>query len=84
MGSAAEVTVDTSSLGADLPTGGVRVNFVPKDGGNTFTNSTIFSFTNESLQGDNFSDELRPGPRHAEQDPALRRHQRVVRRADEA
>ena len=59
MGSAAEVTVDTSSLGADLPTGGVRVNFVPKDGGNTFSNSAIFSFTNEALQGDNFSDELR-------------------------
>ena len=59
MGSAAEVTVDTSSLGADLPTGGVRVNFVPKDGGNTFSNSAIFSFTNEALQGNNFSDELR-------------------------
>jgi hypothetical protein len=59
MGSAAEVTVDTSSLGADLPTGGVRVNFVPKDGGNTFSNSAIFSFTNEALQSNNFSDELR-------------------------
>ena len=59
MGSAAEVTVDTSSLGADLATGGVRVNFIPKDGGNTFSNSAIFSFTNEALQGDNFSDELR-------------------------
>jgi hypothetical protein len=59
MGSAAEITVDTSSLGADLPTGGVRVNFVPKDGGNTFSNSTIFSFTNEAMQSDNFSDELR-------------------------
>jgi hypothetical protein len=59
MGSAAEVTVDTSSLGADLPTGGVRVNFVPKDGGNRFSNSAIFSFTNDALQGDNFSDELR-------------------------
>ena len=59
MGSAAEVTVDTSSLGADLPTGGLRVNFVPKDGGNTFSNSAIFSFTNEALQGNNFSDALR-------------------------
>jgi len=59
MGSAAEVTIDTTSLGADLPTGGVRVNFVPKDGGNTFANSTFFSFTNSALQGDNFSDELR-------------------------
>ncbi|MEQ1758067.1 MAG: carboxypeptidase regulatory-like domain-containing protein [Vicinamibacterales bacterium] len=59
MGSAAEVTVDTTSLGADLPTGGVRVNFVPKDGGNVFTNSTFFSFTNSGLQGNNYSDALK-------------------------
>jgi len=59
VGSASEVTVDTNSLSADLPTGGVRINFVPKDGGNRFANSTFFTFTNENLQGDNFSDELR-------------------------
>jgi hypothetical protein len=58
LGSAAEVTVDTSSLGADLPTGGVRINFVPRDGGNTFNNSTFFTFSNEATQGSNFSDEL--------------------------
>src|SRR5687767_5653020 len=59
VGSAAEVTVDTNSLSADLATGGVRINFVPKDGGNRFSNSTFLTFSNESLQGDNFSDELR-------------------------
>jgi hypothetical protein len=59
VGSAAEVTVDTNSLSADLPTGGVRINFVPKDGGNRFSNSTFFTFSNDSLQGDNFSDSLR-------------------------
>ena len=59
VGSAAEVTVDTNSLSADLPTGGVRINFVPKDGGNRFSNSTFLTFSNESLQGSNFSDELR-------------------------
>src|SRR5687768_12414805 len=59
VGSAAEITVDTSSLSAELPTGGVRINFVPKDGGNTFTNSTFITFSNDSLAGDNFSDELR-------------------------
>ena len=53
VGSASEVTVDTNSLSADLSTGGVRINFVPKDGGNRFANSTFFTFTNESLQGDN-------------------------------
>src|SRR5690606_1795652 len=59
LGSAAEVTVDTSSLSADLPTGGVRINFVPRDGGNTFSNSTFFTFSNEAMQGTNFSEELR-------------------------
>jgi hypothetical protein len=59
VGSAAEVSVDTNSLSADLATGGVRINFVPKDGGNRFANSLFFTFTNDSLQGDNFSDELR-------------------------
>ena len=59
VGSAAEVTVDTNSLSAELPTGGIRINFVPKDGGNTFSNSTFFTFANESMQGSNFSDELR-------------------------
>ena len=59
VGSASEVTVDTNSLSADLSTGGVRINFVPKDGGNRFANSMFFTFTNENLQGDNFSDELR-------------------------
>ena len=58
LGSATEVTVDTTSLSADLPTGGIRINFIPRDGGNTFSNSTFFTFSNESLQGDNFSSEL--------------------------
>jgi hypothetical protein len=59
VGSAAEITVDTSSLGADLPTGGVRINFVPKDGGNTFSNATFITFSNDSMQSSNFTDELR-------------------------
>jgi hypothetical protein len=59
MGSAAEVTVDTTSLAADLPTGGVRINFIPRDGGNTFSNSSFFTFSNGALQGSNFTDELR-------------------------
>jgi hypothetical protein len=59
VGSAAEVTIDTTSLSADLPTGGVRINFIPRDGGNNFTNSAFFTFANKGLQGDNFSDELK-------------------------
>ena len=59
VGSAAEVTIDTTSLSADLPTGGVRINFIPRDGGNRFSNSTFVNFTNQDLQGDNFSDALK-------------------------
>ena len=50
-GSASEVSVDTSSLSADLPSGGLRINFIPRDGGNRFSNSTFFTFSNSSLQG---------------------------------
>jgi hypothetical protein len=59
VGSAAEVTIDTTSLSADLPTGGVRINFIPRDGGNQFANSAFFAFATKGLQGNNFSDDLR-------------------------
>ena len=59
VGSAAEVSIDTTSLSADLPTGGVRINFIPRDGGNQFANSTFFAFATQGLQGNNFSDDLR-------------------------
>ena len=59
VGSAAEVSIDTTSLSADLPTGGVRINFIPRDGGNRFADSAFFTFANKGLQGNNFSDELK-------------------------
>ena len=59
MGSASEVTVDHTAVSAELPTGGVRINFIPRDGGNRFSNSTFFTTSNGALQGSNFTDELR-------------------------
>jgi hypothetical protein len=59
VGSAQEITVDTSSLSADLPTGGPRINFIPRDGGNRFSDSAFFNFSNSSLQGSNYSDALK-------------------------
>ena len=59
VGSAAEVAVDTSSLSAEGATGGLRINFIPKDGGNTFGNSTFFTFANQSMQGNNYTDALK-------------------------
>jgi Carboxypeptidase regulatory-like domain len=58
VGSAAEVAVDTSSLSAEGATGGLRINFIPKDGGNTFGNSTFFTFANQSMQGNNYTQAL--------------------------
>jgi hypothetical protein len=57
--SASEITIDTSAVSADLPTGGVRINLIPRDGGNTWASSNFFTFTNEDLQGDNLTDRLR-------------------------
>ena len=59
VGSAQEITVDTSSLSADLPTGGPRINFIPRDGGNKFSDSGFFNFSNSSMQGTNYSDALK-------------------------
>src|SRR5204863_2528160 len=59
VGSAQEITVDTSSLSADLPTGGPRINFIPRDGGNTFSDSGFFNFSNSSMQGTNYADALK-------------------------
>jgi hypothetical protein len=59
VGSAAEVTVDHTGVSAELPTGGVRINFIPRDGGNSFADSTFFTFSNGALQGSNFTDELK-------------------------
>ena len=58
-GSATEVTVDHTAVSAELPTGGVRINFIPRDGGNRFATAVFFTFTNGSLAGNNFTDELK-------------------------
>jgi hypothetical protein len=58
VGSAGEITIDTSSLSADLPTGGVRINFIPRDGGNQLRNSSFVTFSNTGLQSDNYTPAL--------------------------
>lgn len=55
----AETTVHTSSTGAELESGGVLVNVVPRDGGNTFSGTFIGNFSRPELQGGNLNDKLR-------------------------
>jgi hypothetical protein len=47
-----EVTVDTSAVNAELATGGARINFTPRDGGNQVKGTVFGSFANDSFQGD--------------------------------
>src|SRR4030095_16465392 len=45
-----EITVDTSAVDASLATGGVRINFIPRDGGNKFSGTIAGAFANNSMQ----------------------------------
>ena len=54
-----EWTFDYSGVSAEMATGGVRINFIPKEGGNSFKGVVFGSFTNNSLQGSNFSQDLK-------------------------
>jgi Carboxypeptidase regulatory-like domain len=50
-----EMSVDSSGADASLATGGVRINYVPRDGGNTFKGIFFTSFANDAMQTDNFT-----------------------------
>ncbi|MEQ1759771.1 MAG: carboxypeptidase regulatory-like domain-containing protein [Vicinamibacterales bacterium] len=74
VGAAQEVTLDTAGVSAELPTGGPRINFIPRDGGNQFKGSIFSSFANESMQADNFTQRLK--------DRGLRSVDAIKRNAD--
>ncbi len=50
-----EMSVDSSGGDASLAGGGVRMNYVPRDGGNTFKGIMFFSGANGSMQFTNYS-----------------------------
>ena len=51
--------IQTSGGLGESETGGLTMNVVPKTGGNRISGSVFFSGTNEILQSDNFTDEIR-------------------------
>ena len=53
-----EVTIDSGSVSAELATGGPRVNFIPRDGGNTFKTTTFLSYASNGMQANNLTDDL--------------------------
>jgi hypothetical protein len=53
-----EIVLEVSGASAEMLTGGISVNMVPKSGGNEFRGSFNGDFTNNHLQGNNLNDDL--------------------------
>ena len=58
LGNAQEVDVSTVASGGESPYGGVVMNLIPRDGGNTFKGAAFGAFSNKALQTTNFTQEL--------------------------
>ncbi len=56
---AQEMVYTTSGAGADVSGGGVRLNMIPKDGGNVFNGTVFGGYQNQSFQSSNLTDDLR-------------------------
>src|SRR3954468_777217 len=54
-----ELSYEFGAISAEVAGGGVRVNIIPKDGGNRFSGSGFLNFANDKLQGGNVDDTLR-------------------------
>jgi hypothetical protein len=54
-----EISYSTGADSAEMGQGGLRINMIPKDGGNTFRGSVFANYTGESWNGDNLTDDLK-------------------------
>jgi hypothetical protein len=54
-----ELSYEFGAISAEVAGGGVRVNIIPKDGGNRFSGSGFLNFANDTMQGNNVDDVLR-------------------------
>jgi hypothetical protein len=54
-----ELSYEFGAISAEVAGGGVRVNIIPKDGGNRFSGSAFANFANDKMQGNNVDDTLR-------------------------
>ena len=50
-----EMSLDTSGADASLAGGGVRLNYIPRDGGNTYKGLLFFTGANGSMQATNYT-----------------------------
>lgn len=50
-----EISFEIGAISAETTGGGVRVNIIPKDGGNRFSGSVFGNYANQSMTSDNFT-----------------------------
>jgi hypothetical protein len=53
-----EVVVETSGVGADRETGGMQMNLIQRDGGNTFSGGMSYNLSGPDFESGNITDEL--------------------------
>ena len=53
-----EVVAETSGIGADRDTGGMQLNMIPRDGGNTYSGIVQLAYSGPDLQSNNIGDDL--------------------------
>ncbi len=58
MGAFQEVAVAISGISAEYATGGVMINMIPRDGGNTFRGSVFTAYAGSSMSSSNLTDAL--------------------------
>ena len=51
--------MDYGAVSAETMSGGIRINYVPQQGGNSLSGRFFGTFVNNDFQANNFSDELR-------------------------
>ena len=54
-----EMVYTTSGAAADVSGGGIRLNMVPRDGGNRLSGTSFFGYQNQSFQSSNLTEDLK-------------------------
>lgn len=53
-----QISFETGAISAEMGTGGIKVNMIPKEGGNTFRGSFFLNGANSSFQSNNLTSDL--------------------------
>ncbi len=54
-----EVSYETTGAGADVSAGGVRINMIPREGGNRFSGAFFTAYSDGAWQADNLTQDLK-------------------------